>query len=82
MGWVIDRGEKVRFGFQNFCFRNRVVSEMLGGAYGLSRKLCVEFCVIFTKVGIYGLSLNFFEAKYGWEWLIYVKWFCVLLLQI
>ena len=32
----------VRSGFRNFCFWNRVVSEMLGAAYGLSRKLLVE----------------------------------------
>ena len=49
---------------------------MLGDAYGLSKKLCVEFCVIFTKDGISGLSLDFSEAKdgriYGWEWLMCV----------
>ena len=33
----------VRFGFRNFCFRKRVVYEMLGAAYGLSRKLLVDF---------------------------------------
>ena len=47
----MDSGEKVSFGFQNFCFRNRVVSKMLGVTYGLSRKLSNEFCVICTKVG-------------------------------
>ena len=65
--WVGSRTveKKVCSGFQNFCFRNRVVSEVLRAAYGMSRKLCVEFCVIFTKVGISGLSLDFSEAKYG-----------------
>ena len=82
MGWVTDNGEKVRFGFRNFCFLNRVVSELLETAYGLSMKLHTEFCVIFTKVGIFGLSLDFSKAKYGREWLIYVKCFCVLLLEI
>ena len=33
----------VHFGFWNFCFRNRFVSEMLGAAYGLIRELCVGF---------------------------------------
>ena len=65
MGWVKDSGEKVRSGFRNFCFQNRVVSEMLGAAYGMNRKLHAEFCVIFTKVGISGLSLDFSKAKYG-----------------
>ena len=38
---------------------------MIRATYDLSRKLLVEFWVIFTKVGIYGLSLDFSEAKYG-----------------
>ena len=67
MGWVMDIGEKVRSSFQNFCFRNRVVSELLEAAYDLRWKLRTEFCVIFIKVGIFGLSLDFFEAKYGRE---------------
>ena len=62
--------------FQNFYFRNRVVSELLGDAYSLCRKLRVEFCVIFIKAGISGKSLDFFEAKYGRiygrEWLMCV----------
>ena len=90
MGWVRDSGEKVSFCFRNFCFWNRVVFEMIEAAYGLSRKLCAEFFVIFTKVGISGLSLDFSEVKYGWtygwtygrKWQIYVKCFCVLLLEI
>ena len=49
---------------------------MLGAAYGLRKKLRVEFHVIFTKAGISGLSLDFFEAKYGQiydrEWLMCV----------
>ena len=36
----------------------------------------LNFCVIFTKAGISGLSLDFFEAKsgrnYGQEWLMCV----------
>ena len=36
----------------------------------------LNFCVIFTKSGISGLSLDFSEAKsgwiYGWEWLMCV----------
>ena len=36
----------VRFGFRNFYFRNRFVSETLGAAYGLSRELRVE-CFMF-----------------------------------
>ena len=82
MGCVTENGEKVRSIFQNFCFRNRVVFEMLGATYGLSRKLRAEFCVKITKVGISGLSLDFSEAKYGRtygrEWKIYVKRFCVI----
>ena len=31
----------VRSGFQNFCFWNLFVTEMLGAAYGLSRELRV-----------------------------------------
>ena len=61
----MDSREKVHSSFQNFYFWNRVVSEMLGAMYGLSRKLCAEFCVIFTKVGISEPSLDFFVAKYG-----------------
>ena len=61
----MDNGEKVRSGFWNLCFRNQVVSKMFRVAYGLSRKLHSEFCVIFTKVGIFGLSLDFSEVKYG-----------------
>ena len=38
---------------------------MLGAAYDLSKKLRAEFSVIVTKVGIFILSLDFFEAKYG-----------------
>ena len=49
---------------------------MLGVVYGLSRKLRVEFCVIFTNARIFGLSLDFSEAKYGLiygrEWLMCV----------
>ena len=86
MGWVMESGEKVLSCFQNFCFWNRVVSEMLGATYGLSKKFHTEFWVIFTKVGISGLSLDFSEAKYGQtygrKWQIYVKCFCVLLLEI
>ena len=86
VGWVTENGEKVRSGFRNFYFLNRVVSEMLGAVYGLSKKLCTEFCVIFTKFGIFGLSLDFSEATYdrtyGRKWQIYVKCFCVLLLEI
>ena len=76
MSWVIDSGEKVHSYFQNFCFRNRVISEMLKATYGLSRKLHAEFCVKITKVGISILSLDFSKAKsgriYGREWLMYV----------
>ena len=86
MGSVTDSGEKVLSSFQNFYFRNQVVSEMIGAAYGLSRKLHAEFCVIFAKFGISRLSLDFSEAKYGrtycLKWKIYVKCFCVLLLEI
>ena len=57
-----------RSGFRNFCFQNRVVSEVLGAAYGLSRKLSAAFWVIFTKVGISGLSLDFSKAMYGWTY--------------
>ena len=65
VGWVTDSWGKVRSGFRNFCFRNRVVSEMLRVARGLSRKFRAEFYVIFTKVGISGLSLDFSVVKYG-----------------
>ena len=36
---------------------------MLGAAYGLSKKLCAEFCVKITKVGIYVLSLDFIQDQ-------------------
>ena len=82
----MDNGEKVCSSFRNFCFRNRVVSKMIGAAYGLSMKRRTEFYVIFKNFEISRLSLYFFEAKYGWtygrEWLIYVELFCVLLLEI
>ena len=36
----------------------------------------LNFCMIFIKAGIYGLSLDFSEAKYGWiygrKWLMCV----------
>ena len=61
------------------------MSKVLGAAYGLRRKLCAEFCVIFTKARISGLSLDCSEAKYGrtygQKWQIYVKCFYVLLLK-
>ena len=41
----------VRYGFRNFCFRSRFVTEMLGTAYGLSRELCVGIFVLYlTKL--------------------------------
>ena len=72
MGWVTNSGEKVHSGFQNFCFHNRVVSEMFRAAYGFSRKLRAEFCVKLTKFGIYRLILDFSKAKSGREWLMCV----------
>ena len=69
-----------------FVFRTGLYLKCSGAAYGLSKKLHAEFCVIFTKVGISGLSLDFSEAKYGRNYgrkfQIYVKCFCVLLLEI
>ena len=35
----------VRSGFQNFCFRNRLVTKMPGTAYGISGELRVGFFV-------------------------------------
>ena len=53
MSWVTESGEKVCSDFRNFCFPNRVVFEMLGATYGKKKTLCAEFCVIFTKFGIF-----------------------------
>ena len=51
-------------GFQNFCFRNRFVTEMLGTAYGLSKELRVGcFFVVFTKTGLSGLSIDYFRGQ-------------------
>ena len=55
----------VHFGFRNFCFWNRFVSEMLGAAYGLSRELCVGFLVVLIKSGLSRLSPDSFRAKHG-----------------
>ena len=41
-----------------------------------------KFLAVKTKTKIFGLSLDFFKAEYGREWLFYVKCFCVLLLAI
>ena len=78
--WTVEKRSVLVFGTS--IFRNRVVSKMLEVVYGLSRKLRAEFCVIFKKFRIYGLSLDFSEARYGWtygqKWKIYVKCFCVI----
>ena len=36
---------------------------MFRAAYGLRKKLGAEFCVKITKVGIFGLSLDFFQGQ-------------------
>ena len=63
-------------GIRNFCFRNRVVSEMLGAMYGLSKKLRVEFLCDIYKRWNFWTEFGFFEAKssqiYGREWLMCV----------
>ena len=56
----------VRSSFRNFCFRNRLVSKMLGAAYGLSRELRVGcFCVVLIKAGLSGSSPEYFMAGNG-----------------
>ena len=39
----------VRYGFWNFCFRNRFVTKMLGTACGLSRESHVGCFVLYLK---------------------------------
>ena len=56
----------VRSGFRNFCFRNQLVSKMLGAAYGLSRELRVGcFCVVLIKARLSGLSPEYFMVGHG-----------------
>ena len=56
----------VRSGFQNFCFRNQLVSKMLEAAYGLSRELRVGcFCVVLIKARLSGLSPEYFMVGNG-----------------
>ena len=55
----------VRSGFQNFCFRNQFVTEMLGTACGLSRESRVGFFVWCLqkkkkKTRLSELSLDYF----------------------
>ena len=53
----------VRSGFQNFCFRNWFVTEMLGTAYGMRRELHVGcFVWYLQKTGLSGLSLDYFRG--------------------
>ena len=54
-----------RFGFRNFCFFKRVVSEMIGAIYGLSRKLGVEFLCDIYKIWNFWTKSRFSKAKYG-----------------
>ena len=77
----MDSGEKVHSGFWRLCFWNWVVSEMPGAAYGLSKKLHAEFWVKITKVGIFGLSLDFFQGQVWpdlWSGMANVCYYCKL----
>ena len=62
----MDSYGAVPYGFRNFCFRNRVVSEMFRATYGLSRKLLVEFLCDIYKIWNFWTKYRFSEAKYGW----------------
>ena len=53
----------VRSGFRNLCFWNRFVSEMLRAAYGLSKELRVECCVVLTQDGLSRLSSDYFQGQ-------------------
>ena len=54
----------VRSSFQNFCFRNRFVTEMLRTAYDMSRELRVGcLCGIYKKIGLSRLSPYYFRGQ-------------------
>ena len=68
-------------GFQNFCFRNRVVSEMLGAAYSLSRKLFVEFLHDIYKSWNFWTKFRFFRSQVWqdlWPGMTNVCYYCKL----
>ena len=51
-------------GFQNFCFRNRFVTEMLGTACGLSRESRFGcFVWYLQKIGLSELSPDYFRGQ-------------------
>ena len=53
----------VRFGFRNLWFRNRGVSKMLGDAYGLSKKLLVDFLCDIYKIWKFWTKTRFFRGQ-------------------
>ena len=63
MGWVMDSCGTIRSGFLNLCFWNQVVSEMLGAAYGVSRKLHVEFLRDIYKIWKLWTKSRFFRGQ-------------------
>ena len=51
-------------GFQNFCFRNRFVTEMLGTAYGMNRELRVGcFVSYLQKLDFSELIPDYFRGQ-------------------
>ena len=51
----------VRSSFQNLCFRNRFVTEILENGYGMSRELRVGcFVSYLQKLDFFGLSPDYF----------------------
>ena len=71
----------VRSGFWNFCFWNRVVFEMFGAAYGLSRKLLVEFLCDIYKSWNFWTKSKFFRGQVWpdlWPRMANVCYYCKL----
>ena len=68
-------------GFQNFYFQNRVVSEMLEAAYGLNRKLLVEFLCDIYKSWNFWTKSRFFRGHAWpdlWSGMAKVCYYCKL----
>ena len=77
MGWVKESLGMVPSSFWNLCFRNRVVSKMLGVAYDLSRKLIVEFLCDIYKCWNFWTKSRFFRGQV-WPGMANVCYYCKL----
>ena len=77
----MDSQGTIRSGFWNFSFRNRVVYEMLGAAYSLSKKFLVEiFCDIY-KIWNFWTKFRFFQGQVWldlWPRMAKVCYYCKL----